>query len=129
MSRFGGARRPWIHATLAAAAASVWSVSAAAFEVKTTSSGAPVHWATGQVLFTVDPGVSKRIDQGGQAISDATAAWSGVDGAPVLQTSGGSGDGEIAVDGVNTVLIAPRQFGGVGDALAVTVLSYDTASG
>jgi hypothetical protein len=129
MSRFGGQRRPWAASLVAAVSVSMWSFSAGAFEVKTTSSGEPIHWKTGQVMFTVDPSVSERVDQGGQAISDATGAWSGVDGAPVLQTSGGSGDGVIAVDGVNTVLVAPKTFAPVGNALAVTVLSFDAVSG
>jgi hypothetical protein len=129
MSGLGGQRRRWVTSAFAAAAISAWSLSAGAFEVKTTQSGEPIHWALGQVMFTVDPSVGERVDQGGQAVSDATGAWSGVDGAPVLQTTGGSGSGEIAVDGVNTVIVAPKKFAPIGGALAVTVLSFDSTTG
>jgi hypothetical protein len=129
MSGVDGRRRPRVTSILVAAVVSAWASHAAAFELKQTKSGAPVHWATGQVTFTVDPTVSAHVKHGADAVAHATDAWSGVSGAPVLTTSVGPKGGKVAVDDVNTVLVAPEGFDAVGPALAITVLSYDSATG
>jgi hypothetical protein len=46
-----------------------------------------------------------------------------------LATSAGSGGGQPAVDGQNTVLFAPHGFAPAGNALAITLLSYDELTG
>ncbi len=129
MSGFGGRRRPVVTSILAVAAVSAWSAHAGAFELKHTADGAPVHWASGSVQFIVDPTVGQHVRNGRQAVAGAAAAWSGVDGAPALVTYNGPAGGKVAVDSVNTVLVAPEGFDAVGVALAVTVLSFDPTSG
>jgi hypothetical protein len=101
------------------------SSSASAFELKHTTSGGLVQWTQPSVTFVIDPSVEAAVPGGAAAVADAVAAWSGVSGAPQLSTSRGSGEGKVAMDGQNTILLAPEGYAPAGDALAVTILSYD----
>lgn len=131
MSTDRGRRRPTatVVCALAAAIVSLAPRSAQAFELKHTSHGQPVKWSGGPVSFVIDPSVGATVSGGGDAADHAVGAWSGAEGAPVLSTSAGAGGGKPAVDGQNTILYAPEGFAPAGEALAVTVLSYDDLSG
>ena len=111
-------------ALLLAASPSAW-----AFEVKHTANGAPVHWESSDVSFLVDASMDRAATGGAAAVDGAAHAWSGMSDAPVLSTSSGSGATQPAVDGKNTVFFAPEGFAPAGEALAITVLSYDATSG
>jgi len=131
MSTHRGRRRPTatVVCALAAAIVSLAPRAAHAFELKHTSHGQPVEWRGGPVSFVVDPSVEAAVSGGGAAADHAVGVWSGAEGAPVLSTSAGAGGGKPAVDGRNTILYAPDGFAPAGEALAVTVLSYDDLSG
>jgi Matrixin len=121
--------------------AHVWSVvtvvmgvllssgSASAFELKQAANGQTVHWGGPTMTFVVDPSIEAAVPGGAAAVASAMAGWSGQSGAPNLVLKAGPGGGKAAVDGVNTVLLAPDGFAPAGAALAVTVLTYDEQTG
>ena len=102
---------------------------AAAYEVKHTPGGQVVRWSESSVTLVVDPSVTDEVAGGVTAFDAALHGWSGVDGSPSLSMSVGPGGGTPALDGQNTVLYAPQGFAPAGNALAVTVFSYETVSG
>jgi hypothetical protein len=109
---------------LVAAATTVWSAGAGAFEVVKSNGGDGVHWTQPDVVFTVDPGLTERMPDAVAAVTAAAAAWSGASGAPNLHVVAGSSEGRIALDGVNTVTLAPEGFAQIGNSLAITVITY-----
>jgi Matrixin len=102
---------------------------ASAFELKHTPSGQTLAWQVSQISFVVDPSVEAAVPGGAAAVASAVAAWSGVGGAPAVATSVGPGGAHVANDGQNSIILMPQGFAPAGDALAVTVLSYDDATG
>src|SRR5258708_17145570 len=75
-----GRQRPLGVFVCAAVAATVaWSSTARAFELKHTSHGDLVRWASSQITFVVDPSLESVVG-GGQGVADAIAAWSGAAG-------------------------------------------------
>ena len=108
---------------------SVASREAAAYEIKHTTGGTVVRWWESDVALVVDPSVSDGVAGGGGALDGALHAWSGVEGSPALSMTVGPGGGHVAVDGQNTILYAHDGFAPAGNALAVTVFSYDNVSG
>jgi hypothetical protein len=102
---------------------------AAAYQLKHTPGGEVVRWQESSVALVTDPTVADHVTGGGAALDAALHAWSGLEGSPTLSMTVGPGGGKVAVDGVNTVLVAPDGFAPAGNALAVTVLSYDEVSG
>jgi hypothetical protein len=102
---------------------------AAAYQLKHTPGGEVVRWQESSVALVVDPTVADHVVGGGAAVDAALHAWSGMEGSPTLSMTVGPGGGQVAVDGQNTVLVAPEGFAPAGNALAVTVLSYDNVSG
>jgi len=118
-----------IPATLCALALTALSSSAFAFEAKHTSGGLPVHWASSNVTFEVDPSVEAAMPGSTVALQEAFSGWSGQSGAPVLATTAGSGGAQPGNDGRNIIFYAPNGYAPAGSALAVTVLSYDDNTG
>jgi Matrixin len=100
-----------------------------AFEVKHTSTGQPLRWNEPSVSYVVDPSVEQNVPGGAQAVSNAVAGWSASVGGPIMSTSIGPGGAKAGLDGQNSVLFAPNGFAPAGSALAITVVSYDDASG
>jgi hypothetical protein len=105
------------------------SRSAGAFELKQAANGQTVHWGGPTMTFVVDPSIEAAVPGGATAVASAMAGWSGQSGAPNLVLTAGPGGGKVAVDGVNTVLLAPQGCAQAGAALAVTVLTYDEQTG
>lgn len=105
------------------------SRSAGAFQLKQAAHGQTVHWGGPTMTFVVDPSVEAAVPGGAAAVASALAAWSGVSGAPTLVVTAGPGGGKAAVDGVNTVLLAPEGFAPAGAALAVTLVTFDDETG
>jgi hypothetical protein len=126
---YGEQRRSAIRFVCALLAAALVPTSAMAFEVKHAASGMPVKWTSAKVSYVIDPSVAATVPGGADAIAAAAGAWSGTEGAPRLSTSAGSGAGVVAMDGQNTILLAPAGFAPAGNALAITVLSYEESSG
>jgi hypothetical protein len=131
MTRCGGERRPVRAIVCAMTAAMIAAAThdAAAFDIKHTSGGQPVHWNASQVDYVVDPSVERRVPGGAAAVSIAVRGWSHEAGGPALTTSVGAGEAKPGLDGQNSVILAPLGFAAAGDALAVTVTSYDNTSG
>jgi len=102
---------------------------ASAFEIRKTTSGQPVHWATSSVSFVIDPSVTQAAPGAVDAAVQAAAAWSAQDGTPSLSTTAGTSPGQVAVDGVNTILYAPHGYERAGNALAITFVSFDEKTG
>jgi Matrixin len=100
-----------------------------AFEIKTTTSGAPIVWAPPTVPFLTDPSVEGLAPGAEAAIGTAIEGWSGQDGAPVLSVTPASAPSKPAVDGTNVVYYAPNGYPLAGSALAITILSYDDTTG
>ncbi|MBV9945949.1 MAG: matrixin family metalloprotease, partial [Myxococcales bacterium] len=102
---------------------------AAAFDLKHTPSGQPLRWAGSSVTYVVDPSVEAAVPGGQAAVSRALASWSETGGGPALVAKTGPGGAQPGVDGQNSVLLAPAGFAPAGKALAVTVTSFDDATG
>ena len=102
---------------------------AQAYELKHTTTGSAVRWATPGVAFVIDPAVAEASPGALTAVEAAVASWSGASGAPTLSTTIGPAGSAPALDGRNSILYAPRGFGPAGTALAVTVSSIEDSTG
>lgn len=101
--------------------------------VKKTSKGQLVHWDERTVDYTFDPSVDTSVSDAVSATKTAMTSWSGTVGAPELV-------GHAAVnvidppkkpgfDQKNGVFYMANGYAPAGRALAITVLTYDNASG
>jgi hypothetical protein len=130
MSRAGKRVRTVAGVILAGTSLALTSAGTAhAYVTKQTKLGAPVHWEDAHVSFVVDGSVTRAVGGATPAIAAAAQGWSGASGAPSLSAADGEGGSEPKVDGKNTVLFAADGYAPAGSALAITVLSYDEASG
>jgi len=100
-----------------------------AFEAKRTSGGLPVHWEAANVTFEIDPSVAQAVAGGFDAVAEALGAWSGQSGAPTLTVTAGDGKARPGNDGHNVIFFAADGYAEAGNALAITVLSYDEITG
>jgi hypothetical protein len=101
---------------------------AQAFALKRTSLGLPVRWSAAEVGFVVDQAVDTSVSGGLQAVNTAVDAWR-VPGAPTLTLTIGNTPSVPAVDGQNSVIFAKNGFLPAGQALAVTLVSFDATTG
>ena len=101
---------------------------AEAFEVKHAPGGQLVRWTKSSVAFTVDRSV-RRVPGGEEAVASATRAWTKQAGAPALSVGTTNGKLEPGLDGTSGVFFAPDGFEPAGKALAITILSFDDATG
>ncbi len=101
---------------------------AEAHELKHTAGGTAVSWRAADVEWTVDASV-RKVPGAEDAVIAAAAAWSGRGGAPSLAVSQVDADLKPGLDGKNGVFFVESGFPPVGDALAVTVLSFDADTG
>jgi MYXO-CTERM domain-containing protein len=100
-----------------------------AFEVQRTPSGLPVHWEETNITFEVDPSVARAVNGGYEAVAEALAGWSAQSGAPTMTVTAASGHPQLGVDGHNVIFFAPDGYAAAGNALAITILSYDERTG
>lgn len=107
------------------------SSAANAYSVKKTSHGDLVHWEVDTVNFTIDPSVEENVSLGENATKTAMQSWSGTAGAPDIQVVSGDKTSPTApsFDRKNGVFYAVGGYEPAGRALAITVLTYDNASG
>ncbi|MGA7120689.1 MAG: matrixin family metalloprotease [Polyangiaceae bacterium] len=127
MRKSGGLRA--IVCALATAAIGAAAHSAGAFELKRNSQGQTLHWSSARVSYVIDPSVEEHVSGGAAAAASAVGGWSRAGNGPVLSTSVGPGGAKPGLDGQNSVIFAPDGFAPAGQALAVTVTSYDDSSG
>jgi hypothetical protein len=104
---------------------------AEAYAIKRTSHGELVHWEQSTVAYTIDSSVDRNVTHASTATASAMGSWSGTVGAPDLQ--GVAPDTEAptkpAFDQKNGVFFMKGGYEPAGRALAITVLTYDNASG
>ena len=104
-----------------------------AFVVKKTSKGELVHWDQRTVDYTFDPSVDHNVQDAVTATSLAMSSWSDTVGAPELQGHAAStvvdAPTKPGFDQKNGVFFMPDGYTPAGRALAITVLTYDNASG
>jgi hypothetical protein len=102
--------------------------SASAFDVKKTPNGSLVHWETDNVSFAVDPSVD-AVSGSRDVIKNAFDAWSGHEGAPILNDASKDAPAGPGYDNKNGVFFVPGGYTPAGKALAITVLTYDNKTG
>jgi hypothetical protein len=100
-----------------------------AYEVKHTAQGLPVHWSRSEVAFEIDPTVTQMAPGAEAAVAAAAHVWSGTDGAPTLSTTPAASASQPAFDGKNVIYFAPQGYARAGRALAITILTYNSATG
>ena len=123
---------PWPARGIALAAGLLalgFGVDAHAYAIRETTSHLPVHWASGQVAFEVDPSVIAAVPDATDAVVAAVLAWSGKSDAPTLSVAVASAASSPAVAGRNVIYFAADGYPGAGDALAITLVSYDDTTG
>ena len=120
--------RSRIPAAIALAATLVSTTSAQAFEVKHAEGGELVRWWRPGVAWTVDQSV-KDVPGGEAAVAAAIAAWTQQAGAPRLSLAAKGAPSKPGLDGTNGIFYAKDGYAPAGGALAITVLSFDDASG
>lgn len=119
-------------AALPALAVLAASSDAGAYVVKKTSRGELVHWDEPAVSYTIDPSVNANVRGGSAATIDAMRSWSGTVGAPELSTIEAdpvTAPQKPAFDYKNGIFFSKGGYTPAGRALAITVLTYDNASG
>lgn len=102
---------------------------AAAYGIKHTRSGDRVHWEPTAVSFEIDPSVGDVVPGADDAVKTAMDSWSGVAGAPVVKGVAGAAPDVPSYDKRNTIVYKPQGYTPAGRALAITVLTYDDATG
>jgi hypothetical protein len=100
-----------------------------AYDLRQSTQGKPIRWQADRVAFAVDPGVEKAVPGAASVIREVILAWSERGGAPALVTTFAQRPLKAAVDGINSILIAPPGFAAMGSALAITLTSYDEPTG
>ncbi len=111
----------------------LWASSAQALEPRYSDTGQPVKWAVRDISFTLDDSLKKVGDKGGEATSEAFKTWSGAtDGVPRMSTTTGKKKAPGFLEAgpnENVVVYSAEKYPPAKGALAVTLLTYDTASG
>jgi hypothetical protein len=118
-------------ATAVGALLSFTASDAEAYVVKKTSRGDLVHWEERTVGYTIDSSVEKNVVRGHDATLEAMQSWSGTVGAPDLEqlTTTADAPTKPSFDSKNGIFYVKGGYEPAGRALAITVLTYDNASG
>jgi hypothetical protein len=100
------------------------------FVLRTTAGGVPVHWPTEPITVYVDPSVTELDPEALTAVERAFSAWESVSGtsAPTVTVAAGAADPiGFRAGAANrcTVRYEASGYAPAGNALAVTVLSYE----
>jgi hypothetical protein len=105
-----------------------WADTARAFVVKRTSGGLAVHWPGDSVVFVINPTMDTMVSGSVTSTTAAVQAWS-ASGGPEMTVVPGNTPAVPAVDGQNSIIFANHGFLPAGDALAVTLVSFNAATG
>lgn len=104
-----------------------------AYSVKKTNRGEIVHWDARAVDYTLDPSVAANVSGAVDATLESMASWSGTVGAPELVGHAAANVVDApkkpGFDQNNGIFFMPGGYAPAGRALAITVLTYDNASG
>jgi hypothetical protein len=104
-------------------------LTAHAFEITTTTDGVPVSWQPSSVLFETDPSLEGLPPEAVTTVSSAVQVWSGLSGAPALSVQPAPSASQPGFDGNNVIYFAPAGYPPAGNAIAVTILTYDDTTG
>ncbi len=121
--------RRWILGALAQAAA-MCAAPAAAYELRTDPSGAPVHFAQKVVVFRLPAKLPADLDAAEvkEAVEQSLAVWSAVSGLD-LRAEPGTADAsagyDSASDNHNDILFAQDDWPWDNNAVAVTLMTVD----
>lgn len=102
-----------------------------AYVVKKTTRGELVHWESDAVEYTLDGSVAANVLTGDTATRSAMTSWSGTVGAPELSVKAPTADSPTKpqFDHKNGIFFMKDGYAPAGRALAITVLTYDNATG
>lgn len=111
------------------------TASAEAYTIREVSPGNPVRWHAARASIVIDRETITQVgegDEGIEAVVNAYQAWNGVEGAyvPDFEFSEGTVDAigyQNGGENQNTVRFAPNGEEIAGDALGVTVLTFDSS--
>jgi hypothetical protein len=106
--------------------------SASAYSINTTEKGRRIRWSSDHVVMRVEPALAKGLPNGQamQALIMSTDAWRGFEGVPDIAIIEGDPrrlghHGEGPTNGV----YLPETWSHESDKLAITVVTYEMASG
>jgi hypothetical protein len=105
---------------------------AQAYTVKQTPSGAVVRWHLNSVAMRVDESLRRQFPQlqVDRVVSEATAAWQGLSGAPeLLKNEGAPGPRGYAGGAPDNGVYLVKDWDLQENALAVTVATFETTTG
>src|ERR1700727_2374481 len=118
----------WVRAAVRGGTLSV-AADAQSYSVRQTTAGAPVHWAASDITLELDPTLLAAVPHADLALASATEEWSSGGNGPTINLKLGAGSDGPAVDGRNVVYFAADGYPQAEGALAVTIVSYDEATG
>jgi hypothetical protein len=111
-------------------AAGAWAGPARAYTMKSTDSGATVHWTIDAIRIAIDPRLLDEVPAGLEAILSAASAWNGVPETPRLTFAGTAAPGDVSESfDVYVRWVAPRDWPAEREQLAVTVATFASESG
>lgn len=90
---------------------------------------AGTRWRGSRVSVEVEPSLGQAVSRAEEVVRRAAARWSVVDGAPELEVSAArreTGPGYDPRGPTNSISFAPEGSQLVGEALAITLLTYDS---
>jgi hypothetical protein len=100
-----------------------------AFQAKHTRSGKVVRWQSASIELTISPSIDAVAPGARHALEIALEGWSHTPHAPKVVLKNGTASQKPGNDGTNLVYYAPEGFVPAGRALAVTLLTFDEATG
>lgn len=102
-----------------------------AYVVKKTTRGELVHWESDVVAYTLDGSLAANVLSGDAATRESMTSWSGTVGAPELTVEAPNAESPAKpqFDHKNGIFFMKGGYAPAGRALAITVLTYDNASG
>lgn len=102
-----------------------------AYVVKKTSRGELVHWSSDVVEYSLDNSLAANVLSSDAATRESMTSWSGTVGAPELTVKAASAESPTKpqFDHKNGIFFMKGGYAPAGRALAITVLTYDNATG
>lgn len=105
---------------------------ASAYSINETERGRRIRWSDSKVVLHVAPEIAEMLPSGqvGQALNISVEAWRGFEGVPDLELSAEppASPGHHGGSPTNGIYL-PRAWDHEGDKLAITVVTYEMASG
>jgi len=110
------------------AAVLAFATGAEAYVLRETTTGKPVRWASMDIPVEIDPSLVAAVPDALEAARYAASSWTATGAGPELLVTLADAPSSPAIDGRNVVYYIPG-YAPAGDALAVTLVSYDDVTG